>query len=737
MKFIKCPLSDSRLFPFAAVCSLVLLLLSIAMTGQAVSSTAETKKPEKVTFNFVDVDITAVTKFISEITGKNFIFDEKVKGKITIIAPTKLSIGDAYTLFTSVLELKGLTVVPSGLEAYKIVPSIEAKQRGLRISTDGMPLDESYIARLISFQYISADDALKFLQPLVSKDGYISIFGPGNLLLAVDSGLNIEKILSLIEHIDKPSSAEIPEVIRLKNASAETITKLLNEGFAKGKTARVPGQQAPLDGAMAVADQRLNAIILFGDQSVRESIKLLISIIDTPSPETMGRINVYFLENADATELAKVLEVMLKGQQSPKQTPAAAPGSQTTPFEAAGGISITPDKATNSLLIVASPADYQNLSQIIKQLDKRRKQVFVEAMIIEASIDKLKELGTQWRAAVTHNGEPVAIGGVGTMDATTLQSIITGLAGMSIGGMGNFFNVPVTSVDPTTGAVTSSSLKVPGFAALFSLNEFKDVVNVLSTPQLLTSDNKEAEIIVGENVPFISQTQTSTSTGVAIPGIMNSIVRQDVGIKLTITPQITEGDYVKLDIYQEISSVKQDSTAILISVGPTTTKRSTKTSVVVKDDQTVVIGGLIQERDEETITKIPLLGDLPLLGYLFKQTSVDKKRTNLLVFLTPHIIKEAETLARITEKKQKEMAVARNQYAEGELLIKFKEGVTEDKALSIISEKGASVIKFDGKTNLYNIKLRKAQPVEEALKEFMSIPEVLYTEPNFVFSVKY
>jgi general secretion pathway protein D len=706
------------------------------MTAPAVSSAAETKKPEKVTFNFVDVDITAVTKFISEITGKNFIFDEKVKGKITIIAPTKLSIDDAYTLFTSVLELKGLTVVPSGLDVYKIVPSIEAKQRGLRISTAGMPLDESYIARLISFQYISADDALKFLQPLVSKDGYISIFGPGNLLLAVDSGLNIEKILSLVEHIDKPSSAEIPEVIRLKNANAETIAKLLNEGFAKGKTGRAPSQQTPMDGAMAVADQRLNAIILFGDQSVRESIKLLISIIDTPSPETMGRINVYFLENADATELAKVLEVMLKGQQTTKQSPSAPGGPQAALFEAAAGISITPDKATNSLLIVASPADYQNLSQIIKQLDKRRKQVFVEAMIIEASIDKLKELGTQWRAAVTHNGEPVAIGGVGTMDQATLQSIITGLAGMSIGGMGNFFNVPVTTVDPTTGAVTSSSLKVPGFAALFSLNEFKDIVNVLSTPQLLTSDNKEAEIIVGENVPFISQTQTSTSTGVAIPGIMNSIVRQDVGIKLTITPQITEGDYVKLDIYQEISSVKQDSTAILITVGPTTTKRSTKTSVVVKDDQTVVIGGLIQERDEETTTKIPLLGDLPLLGYLFKQTSVDKKKTNLLVFLTPHIIKEAESLARITEKKEKEMAVATNHYAEGELLIKFREGVTGDKALSIILQKGASVINLDAKTGLYNLRLKKGQSVEEALKDFMTIPEVLYTEPNYISFIR-
>jgi general secretion pathway protein D len=450
----------------------------------------------------------------------------------------------------------------------------------------------------------------------------------------------------------------------------------------------------------------------------------------------MGRINVYFLENADATELAKVLEVMIKGQQLTRQSSATAPGAQVTPFEAAGGISITPDKATNSLLIVASPSDYQNLTQILKQLDKRRKQVFVEAMIIEASIDRLNEMGTKWRAAVTHNGEPVAIGGVGAMDQAALQSIITGLAGMSIGGMGNFFNIPVTTVDSTTGAVTSSSLKVPGFAALFSLNEFKDAVNVLSTPQLLTSDNKEAEIIVGENVPFISQSQTSTPSGTAIPGVINSIVRQDVGIKLTITPQITEGDYVKLDIYQEISSVKQDSTAILISIGPTTTKRSTKTSVVVKDDQTVVIGGLIQERAEENITKIPLLGDIPVIGYLFKQKSVSKTKTNLLVFLTPHIIKEAENLARITAEKQKELAVARNQYAEGELLIKFKEGVTEDKALSIISQKGASIIKLDGEMDLYHIKLRKAQSVEEALKDFMSIPEVLYTEPNFTFKIR-
>ncbi|MBS1126694.1 MAG: ral secretion pathway protein [Nitrospirae bacterium] len=720
-------------YSFLALCCLVILLLAVSITAPAVSSAAETKKAEKVTFNFVDVELTAVTKFISEITGKNFIFDEKVKGKITIIAPTKLSIDDAYTLFTSVLELKGFTVVPSGLEAYKIVPSMEAKQRGLRISTDGMPLDESYIARLISFQYISAEDALKFLQPLVSKDGYISVFGPGNLLLAVDSGLNIEKILSLVEHIDKPSSAEIPEVIRLKNASADTITKLLNEGFARGKAGRGPGQQAMMDGAMAVADQRLNAIILFGDQSIRESIKLLISIIDTPSPEAMGRVNVYFLENADATELAKVLEGMIKGTQSSRQ-PVGTTGAPVTPFEAVGGITITADKASNALVVVASPADYQNLSQTIRQLDKRRRQVYVEAMIIEASMDKLRSLGVQWRAAATVNGLPIAIGGFGTIDQTAYQNILQGLQGATLGGIGNLLSVPITTVD-SSGNPVQQTLQIPGFAALFSLNEFRDSVNVLSTPQILTSDNKEAEILVGENVPFISQSQTATS-GTSIPGILNSIERQDVGIILKITPQITEGDHVKLDIYQEISSVKNQSDLLTINLGPTITKRSTKTSVVVKDNQTVVIGGLIQENEEENVTKMPFLGDLPLLGWLFKTSNVTKNKTNLIVFLNPHVIKEPERLAEITRDKQKEFATANNQYAPGELLVTFKEGVTKDNALSIISQKGASVIKFTGDMNLYHIKLREDQSVEEALKEFMSIPEVLFTEPNYTFKIR-
>jgi len=695
------------------------LLLVTYHFSFATVSFAETKKAEKIVFNFVDVDLVAVTKFISEITGKNFIFDERLKGKVTIIAPSKLSVDEAYNLFTSVLELKGFTVIPSGVDAYKIIPAVEAKQRGIKITTEKSPVNESYIARLIPLKYISADDALKFLQPIVSKDGHISAFGPGNLLLVIDSGLNIEKIISIVDSIDQQAMREGPEIVFLKYSSADAIAKILNEGL--GRRTKTATQQVTTEDAKAVADPRLNAVVLIGDKGLREAMKGLISILDVPSPEAQGRINVYFLENADATELAKVLEGMLKGIQTSRQT---APGTPTvTPFEAGSGVMITPDKATNALVIVASPGDYQSLSQVIKQLDKRRKQVFVEAMIIEASIDKLKEIGTKWRAMVRNNGEPVAITGVGTIDYTGIQSILNGLTGFTAGGMGNFLSVPVTKSDGTTSDIT-----VPGFAALFSLSDFKDAINVLSTPQILTSDNKEAEIVVGENVPFIGKRESDPTRTISL---FSTIERKDVGITLRLTPQITEGDYVKLDLYQEISSVKQDSENIIISVGPTTTKRSTKTSVVVKDKQTVVIGGLMQEREEDSVTNVPVLGEIPLVGWLFKYKSTSKKKTNLLVFLTPHIVKEAEHLEKITIDKQKEFGRSEKYYAEGEILVKFKKEVPVEKALKLILSKDASLIRFIEDAEGYHIKLREGQSVMDALREFSSMPEVEYAEPNY------
>lgn len=711
---------------------LLFLLLTPALPLQNACAAPRESHPadQKVTVNFVDVDLTVVTKFISEVTKKNFIFDERVKGKITIIAPSKLSIEDAFSLFTSVLDLKGFTVVPSGVNAYKIIPSSEAKQRGVAIVSERKPVNESYMARLIPLKNVSSDDALKFIQPIVSKDGYASAFGPGNLLLVIDSGLNMEKVLSIIESIDQPSMREGPEIVYLKHSSADAVAKIINEGTVR--RSRVVPQPATGEDPKAVADQRLNAVVIFGDKGARESIKSLIALLDVPSPEAQGRINVYFLEHADASELVKVIEGIIRGGQ-PRQQAAAAPGAPSvTPFEAAGGITVTADKSSNALVIVASPSDYQNLLQVIRQLDRQRRQVFVEAMIVEASMDKLRELGIKWRATVQKDGEPVVIGGFGTIDSAAIQTILTGLQGATLGGLGNFLDVPFTTVRPD-GSVVKSTLTIPGFAALFNLNEFKGSINVLSSPQILTSDNKEAEIVVGENVPFITKRESDPTRTASV---FSTIERKDVGIILKITPQVTEGDHVKLNIYQEISALKNESEVVTITVGPSITKRATTTSVVVKDRQTVIIGGLMQERIEDNITKLPFLGDLPLLGYLFRNRSTSREKTNLLVFLTPNIVKQAENLDAITETKRKEFAVAEGRYTPGEVLVKFKEGVTRERAVEIIGERGSVILSFIQAGGIYHLKLREKLPVEEGVKEFGQYPEVKYAEPNYTIKMQ-
>ncbi|MFA6055172.1 MAG: type II secretion system secretin GspD [Thermodesulfovibrionales bacterium] len=700
-------------------------------------------KEKRVSFNFVEVDIPVVVKFISEVTGKNFVFDEKVKGAVTIIAPSKLSVDDAFSLFTSVLELKGFTIISSG-KVYKIVPVSQAKQSGTELFKDeNRTVNDTYITRLIQLKSISSSRAMNFLQPLISKDGHISSFGPGNMMLIVDSSANIEKLLKILESIDK-SDMEEPELVTLKYANAEDVVKILNESLVQSSKAQ-PSAGRPLRGeatstvsvdetkSSVFADTRLNAVVLIADKQEKESMKRMIAILDIPLPEATSKINVYFLEYADATELSKVLEGMISGISSQAKTGQIMQSAQSarSPFEA-GKIILSTDKATNSLIIVASPADYQSLIQVIKQLDRKRKQVYVEAMIVEASIDNLRELGAKWRITAEKNNEPVFIGGFGTMDTSALQNIISGLSGMTMGGMGNFLDVPITTIG-SDGKATTTTLSVPGFSALFSLNEFKGSVNVLSSPQILTSDNKEAEIVVGENVPFISKRElgvTTTST------VLNSIERKDVGITLRLTPQITEGDYVKMDIYQEISSLKNDSETILINIGPTTTKRSTKTSVVVKDSQTVVIGGLMEEREDVSINKIPILGDIPVLGWLFKNTSRQKTKTNLLVFLTPHIVKEAEQLMKLSNDKRMEFAKTEDRFRQGELLVKFKEGVSEQRIAEILSAEGASIISVPKSKGPHLLKLKEGQDVHKAVEIFAGYKEVEFAEPNYIMTMQ-
>ena len=592
-----------------------------------------------VVLNFSDVDISTMVKFISDLTGKNFVMDDRVKGKISVFSPAKLTNDEAFNVFTSVLELKGFTVVQAG-KVYKIIPTTMARQSGMKIFADQErgPVNEAYVARVISLDHIPASDAVTFLQPVVSKDGYISSFGPSNMVLVVDSALNIQKLLGIIELIDIDQQRDKAEMVFLKNASAESAAKIVQEWLkSKDKSGRPAIQGAAAGGGIVVPDTRLNALVVFGSDQDKEDVKKLVALIDVVPPSTSSKVNVYYLENADATDVAKVMDGVVKGSAAAASAAAAAQGAaaapQQSPFEGAK-ITITPDKATNSLVIMASPNDYQNLLQVIQKLDKRRRQVFVEAVIAEITPSKVKDLGLQWgMLGAASDGKYASV--VGQYDpqgviSTLLSSLATG--GLSSLVTANLGNTPAN------------------FAAVLQALQTNGAVNILSTPTILTSDNKEAMITVGQNVPLLT-----TSTVITGGATQQSVERKDVGITLKITPQISEGEYVKLDIDQDISQVtpnKGQATDIVLST------RKAKTSVVVKDKETVVIGGLMQDQENETVSKIPFLGDIPGLGWLFKTTHKDRTKTNLLIVLTPRIIRGTEEMTEVTDTQRKKFGDA-------------------------------------------------------------------------------
>ncbi len=584
-----------------------------------------------VVLNFNEVDISTMVKFISDLTGKNFILDDRVKGKISVYSPSKLSTDEAYNVFVSVLELKGFTVVQSG-KVTKIVPSAAARQSGFTLFPEGaaLPVNESYVAQVSKLENISAQEALAFLQPMISKDGHISVFGPGNLILMVDSALNIRKLHGILQTIDTERTREGLEIIYLKNASAEnaatTIRQWLTGSDSKPAGAGQPAVAGGSGGGgtgSVLADQRLNALLVFGNDNTKKAVRELVAKLDVAPPEASSKVNVYYLENTDATEMAKVLDGVVKGitaqATAPGQPGAAAP--QASPFDS-GKVTITPDKASNSLVIMASPNDYSNLIQVIKKLDRRSKQVFVQVLIAEVSLDKSRELGLQGSV----------IGGGVLNKYLTVAGLYDPLG--TLGTVGNAINSlggsTLSGIDPRPANV----------AAVLKALDKNGLLNILSTPNILTSDNKEAEINVGENVPFQGAATQSTF------GTTQSVERKDIGINLKIKPQISEGDYIRMDINQEISAVKNDKGQ---AVDLVTTKRSAKTSIVVKDKETVVIGGLIQDSEEENIQKVPFLGDIPGLGWLFKTKSKIRKKTNLMILLTPHIIKDAADLATVSD----------------------------------------------------------------------------------------
>jgi len=412
-----------------------------------------------------------------------------------------------------------------------------------------------------------------------------------------------------------------------------------------------------------LADPRTNSLIVHATQEMQDDVAELLKKIDVPASAGSGRINVYYLENADAEEVAKVLSTLSKERAGAGPVPAAAPGARSAPppatggavisAELEGGVKVTADKATNALVIVASANDYETLVAVIKKLDIRRRQVFVEAVVMEIDLDKTLDIGVEWRAAaqVGAGGSGAVIGGANYGIQGGMNSLLAGLAagaplifpgsGLVAGGIGGSVTLP----DGTT---------VPAIAAVLRASQGNNNLNILSSPHLLTQNNKEAEIIVAENIPFITS-QSRDSTNLA--NVINSVERKDVGVTLRITPHIHESEFVSMDIYQEASALKQDALTLAqtATVGPTWTKRSTKTTVLVKSGDTVIISGIIQDSFIKNVSKVPLLGDIPLLGYLFRYTSEQKKKTNLLIMLTPHIIQEPGALSKPLEDRQRQM----------------------------------------------------------------------------------
>ena len=596
------------------------LLLAGALSGSPALAAGK-----GVVLNFNEVDISTMVKFISDLTGRNFVLDDRVKGKISVFSPSKLSNEEAYNVFVSVLELKGFTVVQSG-KFGKIVPSASAKQSGFTLLPSGeqAPVNENYVAQVNKLENISAQEALSFLQPMISKDGHISAFGPGNLLLMVDSSLNIRKLQGILQTIDTERTREGLEIIYLKYASAESAAATIKQ-WLTGSEAKPAGQPAAAGGGAigsVMADQRLNALLVFGSENVKASVRELVEKLDVQPPEASSKVNVYYLENTDATEMAKVLDGVVKGISAQAAQPGAV--AQASPFDS-GKVTVTPDKGSNSLVIMASPNDYNNLVQVIRKLDRRSKQVFVQVLIAEVSLDKSRDLGLQ----------------TGVIGGGVLNKYLT-VAGL-YDPLGTLTSVgtALTALSSATGGLSPDLKAGPvNLTGVLQALDKNNLINILSTPNILTSDNKEAEINVGENVPF--QGASTQSTGF----VTTSVERKDIGINLKIKPQISEGDYIRLDINQEISAVKNDRGQAIDLV---TTKRSAKTNIVVKDKETVVIGGLIQDQESETVSKVPFLGDIPGLGWLFKTKSKSRKKTNLMILLTPHIVKDASDLAVISD----------------------------------------------------------------------------------------
>jgi general secretion pathway protein D len=634
--------------------------------------------PIAVTFK-PETELKDLITWVMGFTCKNFILDPRIVStgkKVTVIAPLKMTQGEAYNVFLAALSTMGLTVVPKG-NVMRIVESATAKSETVPIYKGGIPPNQDQVVRYVLRPQHSSVEVLRgALDSIRSPAGNVGV--AGNLLIITDYASQVRDMMSLARAIDIPGNSDGIFTIPVKYADATQLATKLNEilgitgaaGAGKPAPAPVPGQPpgravAGDDVAGAVpskimVDDRTNTLIVVSGEAGYLRVKALVARLDIPL-ETEGgsAINVYALQNALAEELATTLNNAFGQQQARPGTPrpgqpgAPAPG-QPAPIgnigdgtSLEGQVRVIGDKATNSLIIMASGRDFLAVREVIKRLDQARRQIFIEALILEVQISKTLNIGTS-----SHGGYPTSrgdliLGGVQTPDlkSLNLSTLIsaTGLVGGLIGA-------------PLEQSQTFLGTSIPSYGILFQALATQNNSNILSAPHVIAIDNEKTEFSVGNNIPYKAGLSFGgfglpTQGGQQVPGsIGQNIQREKLNLTLNVTPHISANDAVRLEIEQETKDIGGNDPEL----GPTWSERKLKTQVVVHDQQSVVIGGLIQERDIYGVTKVPLLGDIPLLGYLFKYSKKEKRKTNLLILITPYIIKDQLDLQQIRERKVRE-----------------------------------------------------------------------------------
>lgn len=630
---------------------IVVLLVLTAWRPVVAEARANDSTPpeEKISLDFQEVELADLIKNISELTGRNIIYDDQIRGKLTILSPDAMSPEEAYELFLSALSVKGYTLVDNG-KVSKIVSVKEAKEINLPVSA--VEQGENYVTQLIRLTYADAQElAATVLQPLLPKTSNLSVYLPTNTLIVTDNAANIKRLRDIITTLDRETGLDQLEVFQLVQADAEEVAEIANALFngnqpdARPQNAKLRARTGSGKSGQVIAYPRTNTLLAIASADEISLLRNLIAAVDQPSDQKHSNINVYYLKNADAEDLAKTLNEIMTGVRT-------APADQKTP-EVKEPLAITADKPTNSLLISAGHEDYRLIQEVIRKLDIRRRQVYVEALILELSMDATSEIGISLQGAIDSGSDSVVLGtgnlntgSVGLGDFTPVEGTSTpSLLAQTVQGLmlGGLFN-PITTIGPD-----GSQITVPALSALIQLSKTSNDVNILSAPRLLTSDNEEAEIIIGSNVPIITNRLTDTSN----PSAQSvSVERKDVALTLRFTPHVTEGNLVRMDVFQEITDISSNTVGNVNEVGPTLIKRQLHNTVLAEDGKTVTLGGLIGTNVQNSEFKVPLLGDLPLLGGLFRSKGAKTQKTNLLVFITPRIIHDAGEMFELTRRAQ-------------------------------------------------------------------------------------